>query len=33
MYKEDLQPIILNEVKGEIKHQFFSVANAKEILV
>lgn len=32
MYKEDLKPIILNEVKGEIEHQYLSAAKAKELL-
>lgn len=32
MDREDLEPIILNEVKGEIRHQYLSAAKAKEIL-
>ena len=32
MNREDLEPIILNEVKGEIKHQYLSAKKAKEIL-
>jgi CDP-glucose 4,6-dehydratase len=32
MNREDLELIILNEVKGEIKHQYLSATKAKEIL-
>ncbi len=32
MNRRDLEPIILNEVKGEIKHQYLSAKKAKEIL-
>ena len=32
MDRKDLKPIILNEVKGEIKHQYLSAAKAKEML-
>ncbi|MBI2851694.1 MAG: GDP-mannose 4,6-dehydratase [Chloroflexi bacterium] len=32
MCREDLQPIILNTVKGEIKHQYLSAQKAREIL-
>jgi CDP-glucose 4,6-dehydratase len=32
MNRKDLKPIILNEVKGEIKHQYLSAAKAKEML-
>lgn len=32
MDRKDLKPIILNEAKGEIKHQYLSAAKAKEML-
>ena len=32
MDRTDLEPIVLNEVKGEIKHQYLSAAKAKNIL-
>lgn len=32
MNREDLQPKILNEVKGEIKHQYLSAQKARDIL-
>ena len=32
MDKADVEPIVLNEVKGEIKHQYLSAAKAKNIL-
>ena len=32
MDKENLEPIILNEVKGEIKHQYLSAQKAREKL-
>lgn len=32
MDKPDFEPIVLNEVKGEIKHQYLSAAKAKNIL-
>ena len=32
MNREDLEPIILNKVKDEIKHQYLSTKKAKEIL-
>ena len=32
MDRTDLEPVILNETKGEIKHQYLSAAKAKDIL-
>lgn len=32
MNREDLEPVILNEAKNEIKHQYLSARKAKEIL-
>lgn len=32
MGKTDLEPVVLNEVEGEIKHQYLSAAKAKNIL-
>lgn len=32
MGREDLEPVILNEVKGEIKHQYLSAAKARNML-
>ena len=32
MGREDLKPIILNEAKGEIKHQYLSAEKAKKVL-
>ena len=32
MDRKDLKPTILNEVKGEIKHQYLSAVKAKEML-
>ena len=32
MNREDLQPKILNEVKGEIEHQYLSAQKARDIL-
>jgi CDP-glucose 4,6-dehydratase len=32
MGRTDLEPVVLNEVKGEIKHQYLSAAKAKNIL-
>jgi len=32
MGREDLEPIILNEAKGEIKHQYLSAEKAKKVL-
>ncbi len=32
MQREDLEPVILNQVKGEIKHQYLSAQKAKTVL-
>lgn len=32
MNREDLEPLILNEAKGEIKHQYLSAGKAREML-
>lgn len=32
MDREDLQPVVLNETKGEIRHQYLSAEKAKKIL-
>ena len=32
MNRTDLEPVVLNEAKGEIKHQYLSAAKAKDIL-
>jgi len=32
MGKQDLEPIVLNETKNEIKHQYLSAEKAKKVL-